>query len=222
MPTLQLIRHGQASFGTADYDRLSTLGRWQANVTGRLLTTSNVRIVRVVAGGLQRQRQTAEPLVARLGLPLEVDRGWDEYAADDVLAAHSSAAVRLDDPSGVPARAFQGMIDAALASWIAAGDGTAAAESWNAFRRRTRAALDVAFSGTQSGDVVVCVSSGGTIAAVCAALLGAPDATFLPLSRVVVNGSITTIVRGRGGMSLVSFNEHRHLLRARPGLVTYR
>ena len=34
MATIYLIRHGQASFGSDDYDQLSQLGIRQAEVTG--------------------------------------------------------------------------------------------------------------------------------------------------------------------------------------------
>ena len=37
MPTVLLVRHGQASFGAADYDVLSDLGRRQAQAAGREL-----------------------------------------------------------------------------------------------------------------------------------------------------------------------------------------
>ena len=37
VPVIHLVRHGQASFGTDDYDRLSDLGRMQATLAGREL-----------------------------------------------------------------------------------------------------------------------------------------------------------------------------------------
>jgi hypothetical protein len=42
------------------------------------------------------------------------------------------------------------------------------------------------------------------------------------LAPVVVNASVTKVVVGRRGTSLVSFNDHSHLEAAEPGLVTYR
>jgi hypothetical protein len=55
------------------------------------------------------------------------------------------------------------------------------------------------------------VSSAGTIAAVVADLLGLEPEAWAALNRVAVNASITTVVAGRRGRSLVSFNEHGHL-----------
>src|SRR5215475_10141502 len=69
MGVLLLVRHGQASLGTADYDRLSDVGRRQAQVTGARLARTDLTVDRVICGGLTRQRDTAEPLLAALGWP---------------------------------------------------------------------------------------------------------------------------------------------------------
>ena len=56
MGTLLLIRHGQASYGEADYDRLSTRGHEQAKALGRFLATQ--RVDHVFVGPLRRHQQT--------------------------------------------------------------------------------------------------------------------------------------------------------------------
>jgi broad specificity phosphatase PhoE len=56
--TLLLIRHGQASYGEADYDRLSARGVAQAEALGAYLKT--LRLDAVFHGPLRRQRETAE------------------------------------------------------------------------------------------------------------------------------------------------------------------
>ena len=43
MSVLYLVRHGQASFGTDDYDRLSDLGKAQSRTTGRFLASQGDR-----------------------------------------------------------------------------------------------------------------------------------------------------------------------------------
>src|SRR4051812_30533219 len=59
MPIVLLVRHGQASFGGDDYDRLSDLGREQSQATGRWLRHRELRRPVVVHGSLRRQRDTA-------------------------------------------------------------------------------------------------------------------------------------------------------------------
>jgi broad specificity phosphatase PhoE len=212
MPTVLLVRHGQASFGGEDYDVLSARGRSQAQRLAAELARRGARYDRVVSGSLARQRDTA----AALG-EYVVDPRWDEYDADDILAHHSASVVRLERRGAVALspREFQDVLEEALLAWVAAGDASPAAETWPAFAARVAAALDAAAERP-----TVVSTSGGAIAAVCVALLGVAPATIVTLNRVMVNASVTKVVRGRSGTTLVSFNEHAHL--EADGLVTYR
>ena len=93
MGVLLLVRHGQASLGTADYDRLSDIGRRQAQVTGARLARTDLAVDRVVSGGLTRQRDTAQAVLAALGWPasrLRIDERLDEYDHVGVMALHTS------------------------------------------------------------------------------------------------------------------------------------
>ena len=64
MATIYLIRHGQASFGAADYDKLSELGCRQAQVTGEYLRDNKIHFDAVYSGSLLRQRETAQLAIA--------------------------------------------------------------------------------------------------------------------------------------------------------------
>ena len=66
-----LIRHGQASYGQADYDRLSTRGEDQARAVGRWLAGRELSAL--YTGPLRRQIQTgafATEAASALGRPL--------------------------------------------------------------------------------------------------------------------------------------------------------
>ena len=67
MALLFLVRHGQASFGTAHYDRLSDLGRQQSRWLGEYFAERGLRFKRVVAGTLQRQQDTASEILTGMG-----------------------------------------------------------------------------------------------------------------------------------------------------------
>ncbi len=64
MTTIYLIRHGQASFGADDYDKLSDLGRRQAEITGHYLRDHGIHIDAAYSGTLLRQRETAQLALA--------------------------------------------------------------------------------------------------------------------------------------------------------------
>ena len=60
MASIILIRHGQASFGAANYDQLSDLGRRQAQLLNDYFSDCGITLDAIYCGTLERQRQTAE------------------------------------------------------------------------------------------------------------------------------------------------------------------
>src|SRR5690606_41408651 len=91
---LLLVRHGQASFGTDDYDVLSSVGEEQARLLGRAL--AGVTPDLVVHGELRRQRETAVIAAEAAGwsAPLRVDPRWDEF---QLSGSAARMAVRNDE-----------------------------------------------------------------------------------------------------------------------------
>jgi broad specificity phosphatase PhoE len=224
MPSVLLIRHGQASFGATDYDVLSDLGARQAVAVHGEIARRGVVGARLVAGDLRRQRDTALPWTER-DAELEIDARWNEYDSADVLAAHSPADASLERPVGASGEAlgtreFQSLLDVALLDWIDAGADGTAREPWPAFQGRCHAALTTLVDGLGGGETALVFTSGGVIAALAARLLGLPDSAMVAFNHVVVNAAITKVVSGRRGLSLISFNEHGHL--EPEHLVTYR
>jgi broad specificity phosphatase PhoE len=206
-----LVRHGQASWGTADYDVLSPTGQEQAVVTGRALAPVSPDVV--VHGTLRRQVDTAGALVEAAGWSspaVVVDERWNEMDHQQLMAAQP----RPFD--GEPTREeFQAWFEAATDRWLSGEHDDEYAETFTAFRGRVDAALAEL---TDAGTAVV-VTSGGPVSWVTASLLAAGSAAYARLAPVVVNGSMTRVVSGRRGLTLVSFNEHQHLP---AGLLTYR
>ena len=60
------LRHGQASFGSDDYDQLSPLGAQQCEQAGRWLARHGHDFTRVVRGGHRRHQQSLAALDLRL------------------------------------------------------------------------------------------------------------------------------------------------------------
>ena len=213
MPLLAIVRHGQASFGTDDYDRLSGLGRSQAETTAAALSAAGLDVARIVSGSLRRQRDTASAIATAYGLTPTVDERWNEYDADSVLDHHSPSFQRLEHPDSeatpTSPREFQAVLERALTEWVRAGADSRTAETWPAFNVRVGEALQAA--GTAGAGTTVVVSSGGVLGAVAAALLGVDPVSFPRLNRVTINCGITRVIFGSTGTTLVSFNEQGHL-----------
>jgi broad specificity phosphatase PhoE len=210
MGQIVLVRHGQASWGAEDYDVLSDLGEEQATAVGSAL--ADLRPDVVVSGSMLRQRRTAELAAAAAGwsVAASVDERWNEMDHLAVLAAQPTEFEGEPDK-----RQFQAWFEAATDRWTSAEFDHDYDEPYAAFRARVTTAMnDSAVAGT-----AVVVTSGGPISVVGSELLDAGLTTYRRLAPVVINASVTTVVSGSRGLTLVGFNEHRHL----PGrLLTYR
>lgn len=217
MGVLHLIRHGQASFGSANYDQLSKLGYQQAASLGAAWEAANFGPTQSIAGSLQRHAQTAIGAIDACGIGdgYDVDPGWNEYDHQQLAHTIDPNAEKLDS------RDFQKLLNKALDAWMAADADAAdsAGETYRTFSDRVERAFSDAVGRATSGEQVMVFTSGGPIAWVTSRLLTGGDSLFQQLNDVVVNASITTIIVGQSGPRLLTFNEHTHLPR---NLVTFR
>ena len=214
MPVIHLVRHGQASFGTDDYDRLSELGRRQACLAGVELARRGVREPVVISGSLLRQRDTAALVAREVGTAdLGVDPRLDEFDG------HALVEAQLGQP-GATARMssaqFQEHLDEAMHAWMAQRP-----DDWDRFAAGALDAVRELAEQVPAGQVGIACTSAGVTGAICARLLEAGPATVVALNRVSINASITTVIVGSRGVSLLTFNDHAHLAADR-ALVTYR
>jgi len=213
---LLLLRHGQASMGTADYDQLSELGRRQSRSVGARLVGVGPGIGQVWSGALVRQQETARAVLAELGRPpsdLRTDVRLDEYDPAGILGVSDPFASATLPESR---RALQVTLDEALARWIQGGADYPEPHSAFTARVQTAVASLAALPGT-----TLAVTSAGVIAVACAQLTGLPADRWPALARVTVNASVTKLVTGSTGTHLLTFNDHAHLEGDR-SLITYR
>ncbi|MBS1844458.1 MAG: histidine phosphatase family protein [Actinobacteria bacterium] len=225
MPTVLLVRHGQASFGTEEYDVLSDAGHRQAKIAAASLAERGYKPDRLISGTLRRQRETAAAFTA-LGAPdLETEPRWDEYDSEDILHHHSESAARLDrrdDAEPLTNRAFQTILESAQAQWVDHAERSPTAQTWPAFSGAGAAAFHDLAGELASGETAIVVTSGGVIGALLCGLWNAPPAMFPALNRVTVNASVTKLAVGSTGTNVISFNDHSHLESVDRALVTYR
>ena len=206
MAQIYLVRHGQASFGSENYDQLSNLGTQQAQHLGRWWAERDLSVSRVVTGKLQRHLQTARACIAQLQGVSEdqlntaswhSDFGFNEYNHHEVLARHVPA---FDDPAEVKRflmntpngkQAFQDIFSQAIERWISGLFDHEYTETWPAFRQRCVAALEHQIAHPEPAKNIVIFTSGGTISALCQHVLGFPDARFAALNWSLVNSAVT-------------------------------
>jgi broad specificity phosphatase PhoE len=214
---LILVRHGQASWGEADYDNLSPRGVEQSGLLGTHLASLGLRPDRVWAGGMRRHQQTADAALAAAGwdVEVEVDPGWAEFDHVEILEAHGDA----PDAHGMPITDFNVLFDAAIRRWTGGEHAADYAEPFAAFTARVDAAIGRAAEQLGKGETGLVSTSGGPIAWAAASLLGGGVEQWGRLNPVQVNTGVSRLVTGSRGVTLVSLNEQAHL---RPETLTYR
>jgi len=230
MGAIYLLRHGQASFGSQNYDQLSPIGHQQAVVLGESLKRRGVKPVHVVSGTMQRHQDTASGALKALGQDLTVIQhpGVNEFDHENVIEVAEpryvdKAAMMADmAASGDARRGFQKFFQDAVSRWVGGNHDDEYAEPWSVFKLRCVTALQDLVSQTPpKGDTLV-FTSGGTISVICAHMLGLNDSQAFTINWTLANAGVTKIVTGRDGLHLVSINEHAHLESVEPSLLTYR
>lgn len=231
MTTIFLVRHGQASFGGPDYDKLSQLGHRQSLLLGEHWRRIGVQFDAVYSGAMARQRDTAMRVVEGLGVTheLQVHPGFNEYDFLGVLRAYLPEVARAHPQVALDSkqlfgdsRAFQDAFEKCVALWVRdhAYSGTPM-ESWSGFCAR---AVDGIRAAAPAGrEAVLIATSGGVIAAALREALAISDDMAFALNWRIHNASVHRFRLGRRGLSLLGFNDVAHLdVAGDPGLLTFR
>jgi broad specificity phosphatase PhoE len=173
MGDIILVRHGQANSHARteeDYDRLSDLGKVQADWLGQWLRAHDYAFDHVVSGTLRRHRQT----VAAMGYDADEDARLNEldyHRLSDALHRVKGEPLPTGD-------SFADHMPKVFAAWREAE--IEGAEPYHAFEDRVAALLADA---ARPGRRVLCVTSGGVIGMVLRHLL---DLDLMKMSRVML------------------------------------
>jgi broad specificity phosphatase PhoE len=238
MSVLSLVRHGQASFGSHDYDRLSPRGQQQVRRLEAHWNALGNDPTHLYSGPLRRQRQTAELLASRSKVAIIEDAAFKEFDASSVLAAYAAEArltqsdvdlaVALErhdaqdhtdparrssidrphDPEEL--KRFQLGLEAATLAWVR-GELQGDFESWPDFRHRVVNAVETLMNATGRGQQVAVCTSAGVIGTAMGHLMGLSDEGAIRLSWVLLNASVSTVLFDAKRRSVLRFNALPHL-----------
>ncbi len=232
MSVIYLIRHGQASFGTDNYDQLSAVGREQSAILGSYFAALGEPIHRIFTGTLERQRATAQIVAAALAAnspPLSVEAAFDEYESESILHAFAASLTPAQlEQAGWPGlhtdrRRFQFFLERAARAWVDAQIEADGMLPWRAFHGRIIAALEQIMRTEGRGKTLLVSTSGGVIGTIVAHVLGLANPIAIELNWAVHNASITRLIYNADKISLSMFNGLPHLDQdGRRQLITYR
>ena len=233
MSTIYVVRHGQASFGGKDYDRLSPIGEEQSRALGCWIRQCRLKLDRVVVGGNRRHWQTAQCCLAMIpGAPPETEwrrmENFSEFDGVDVVKCFRpdlSGPEQIDSwlAGAVDARReFQTVFGPAFARWVR-GHHDGYAESYASFRERCwKGLLELLENGGGSGTRWV-FTSGGPISAMVQNALAIPNERLPELTWTLVNTGVTKFLCRAGKVSAATVNQYPHLEQTnKPEWITYR
>ena len=220
-----LIRHGQASFGKANYDQLSALGKKQAFVLGEYLNTAVLDVHKVYIGGLQRHRETATEIqiafekAGRVLPEFIVDRNLDEHHGPQVVkkyfdqlkledSAEAEYARNFDARDPLQMKEYFKMFNRITLQWAEGKIEDPEIQSWTAFRTQTKLALQKIMEEDLGGERILVVTSGGPVASLCGESLGITEGKIMGLAQEIYNASYSKILRNGNKLSLKVFNKH--------------
>lgn len=235
MASIYVIRHGQASFGEENYDKLSDLGCRQAQVLGHYLRDCQINFDAVYSGDLQRQQKTARLAIASQpgSVAHQVDPRFNEVRNDEQLEALVPEIVKtnpliraLMDRGLSSSKDYQKVIEAVFNHWVSPQCEAPGIQSWEEYSSEARAALAAVIAAQGSGKTVGIFTSGGTIATLVAQVLGLGGEQTYAFYEPVINCSVTRFFYSGAKISLSYFNDHSYLdllgWQNGENLVTYR
>jgi broad specificity phosphatase PhoE len=236
MSEIYFIRHGQASFGEDNYDRLSPLGIRQALCLAKHLAETGKSFDGVYYGEMERQQNTAREFINHYSskglsvLPPVVSKAFNEYDSftvwraliPEMLEDEPSIANDLDKLPG-DQKAFQRVFAPLMTRWISGKYNADGLPRWDDFTRRVKQGLEELTARHGADKRLVVFTSGGPISVAVQIALGLSDKKALEISWQLLNASITRIKYNSRGMMLAGFNEVTHLeLEGDERLITYR
>jgi len=207
MSHIYLIRHGQASFGAENYDKLSALGQEQAGVIGNYFAKQGTIIAQVVHGKMSRQEETATILAKQSGFSGELicHPGANEFDSDSlvkhylpILAKQSSELNKILEDDGkwwATGDNFELFFCALVSLWQS--DSNCPFESWKDFYVRCLNCLnDVSEISKQSEQqgITIVATSGGLISVVVQSILNFSNDAFMDMNLTTNNASISEVI----------------------------
>jgi broad specificity phosphatase PhoE len=211
MGSLYLVRHGQASFGAADYDQLSLRGQEQCRHLGAYWRERGQRFDAVFTGTLKRHEQSLAAIEAGYGeaLPATVLPGLDEYDSEAVVRAIHPEPLGAPTDSEAVKQHFR-LLRQGLLAWMRGETAPMGMPLHADFAAGVADALARALA-VGVGKQVLFVSSGGPISTAVGQVLACPPETVVELNLRIRNSAVTEFAFNPKRHHLVTFNTLPHL-----------
>jgi broad specificity phosphatase PhoE len=211
MGSLYLVRHGQASFGADNYDKLSELGHRQCLRLGEYFRHKGLQFDATLVGTLQRQIESLAGIAEGMQWqpePLSWP-GLNEYDSKAVvMAVHPEPLPKPSSPEQV--RHHFRLLREGLAQWMAGKVQPEGMPSYADWLAGITGALDHVRASHHGRNVLI-VSSGGPISTAVGHILGMSAEATIELNLRIRNSSVTELTFTPKRHMLVTYNTLPHL-----------
>ncbi|TAP37342.1 histidine phosphatase family protein [Alteromonas sp. KUL49] len=212
MTDIYLVRHGQASFGKANYDKLSDLGVQQAQWLGKYFRERDVVFDALYRGDMVRHQETADGIKEGLDYLPEptVSSELNEFNFQAVARAYLALHPEDQVAEGAPPADYYRLLKKAMLAWAKNElDTNQLDETWAEFENRTLNMLTTLQSSGARKALVV--TSGGAIAMMLKHILGYDAPMVINMNLQIRNASFSQCFANAKGVHLNSFNSVPHL-----------
>ena len=213
MSEFYLVRHGQASFGAKNYDKLSELGHTQARWLGEYFTVRGISFSQVVMGDMVRHRETTEGICESLSQhpAITIDTGFNEFNFQNIGKSYLSLNPQSHLPENPTPADFYRLLKLAMRAWSEDMlPVETLEESWGDFKNRVQSALHLACNQNSDKPILI-VSPGGAISMLMSLVLGLDAKQVIELNMQVRNTSFSHFYFNKNNIRLSSFNNIPHL-----------
>ncbi len=233
MTEIYFVRHGQASFGLDNYDKLSLLGLEQARLLGQYFRKLDLKFDAAYAGALRRHKETAGAVLEAMGKNsrngLVIDPDFNELDSSDVTLSRLCHVINSDpeikrelgkihtDPS-----AIRRVFEIADETGMDPADEAIRLKRAEEFAERVKNGIRTIVKRHGPGEKVVVFSSGGPMAVTLRQVLKISRERTIRLGREIKNTAYTIFRHDQERLGLVMFNNIAHLeVYNDPDLLTY-
>ncbi len=232
MTIIWVVRHGQASFGNADYDVLSETGKVQSEITGRFFKNTGVDFDFLYSGNMKRQIDTAKYTVKTLGCEIEpiVNSSFDEYDFSSIIKSQLPGIIDVEPSTADEVRdifkdniSFQRVFGKIMKRWISGKYDEEGVETYIEYKKRVKGGLFKISEENDKESTIALFTSGGVISIAMQLALNLSDHEAMRLGWQIRNASISKFKISNGRLNLLMFNQMAHIeCEAMPELLTYR
>ncbi len=222
MAEFYLVRHGQASFGSANYDQLSDMGYQQALWLGEHFLQQGIEFDRVITGSMLRHEQTAHNICQglQLDLPMDVHEGLNEFDFYALVQCYFKMFPDQQPKEEKSRTYFFKVLKAALLLWSKGELQGALPETFIQFKQRVNDAL--AYIQDSQAKRTLVVSSGGPISMAMCHILDLQNEKMIQLNMQIKNSSYSQFFYKNNTTFMAGFNATSHLEKPdRDGSITF-